>query len=191
MNSKRRFLVKEDEKMDALLPFLSLLLIIIPILIGNISFSELNSIELSTPLEKKIISIKNSQNPNTLIMARLIVEPKVMLLEMIDEKSTKVIERVKKSASSEGAKDVFSQMQKFKGLYPKFEIILVNIHKDVTYEKVVTILDQIKKPISTNTNFNLGSRELNSNNKDTFSFNFVMLPKLMEYQIEKETLNNG
>lgn len=188
MGIKNKFSVKRDDDMDAMLPFMSLLLIIIPVLIGNVAFNQLRSIELSTPG----VSEPNPNQPpeeevkkNKMITAKLIIEPNAMLLEMIDEETANVEERLKKDVTAEGAKAMFALMRKYKDQYPKLDVIMVNVHQDVTYDKIVSILDEIKKPIKVEELKGVDDKDKAILKDGSYYFNLVMLPKLVELEIDK------
>lgn len=185
MGIKNKFTIKRDEEMDAMLPFMSLLLIIIPVLIGNVAFNNLRSIELSTPG----VSEPSEQTPpveekkEKLITAKLLIEPNVMLLEMIDEETANVEDKIQKEVTTEAAKEMFEMIKKYKEKYHKLDVVMINIFQDVNYKKIVTVLDEIKKPIPVTDLPYLDSKEKAILKDGNYYFNLVMLPKTKELEI--------
>ena len=187
MGMKSKFSVKRDEEMDAMLPFMSLLLIIIPVLIGNVAFNHLRSIELSTPG----VSEPNPNQPppeetkkDKMITAKLLIEPEVMLLEMIDEETANVEAKLQKPVDGASAKEMFEMIRKFKDQYPKLDVVMVNVNQNVTYEKIVTVLDEIKKPIKVDELPSLKEEDKALLKDGNYYFNLVMLPKTVELEIK-------
>ncbi len=184
---KSKFTVKRDEDMDAMLPFMSLLLIIIPVLIGNVAFNHLRSIELSTPgvaepnpNQDQVVDEKKEK----MITAKLLIEPDQMLLEMIDEETANVEAKLQKPVTAESAKEMFEMVRKYKDQYPKLDVVMININQKVTYEKIVTVLDEIKKPIKVDELPNLGEKEKALIKDGNYYFNLVMLPKTIDLELK-------
>jgi biopolymer transport protein ExbD len=190
MGIKNKFSVKRDDDMDAMLPFMSLLLIIIPVLIGNVAFNNLRSIELSTPG----VSEPNPNQPppeedlkkDKMITAKLLIEPNAMLLEMIDEETANVEAKLQKPVDTASAKEMFQMIRKYKEQYPKLDVVMVNINKDVTYDKIVSVLDEIKKPIKVNELASLDEKDKAIIKDGNYYFNLVMLPKTIDLEIKGE-----
>lgn len=187
MGAKNRFRMKREEDMDAMLPFMSLLLIIIPVLIGNVAFNQLRSIELSTPgvSEPSTSQPEEETKKPKMITAKLIIEPNTMLLELIDEETANVEEKLQKDVSGEGAKEMFALIRKYKDQYPKLDVVMVNIHQDVTYDKIVQVLDEIKKPIKVDELKGVDDKDKAIIKDGSYYFNLVMLPKMKELEISK------
>ena len=184
---KSKFTVKRDEDMDAMLPFMSLLLILIPVLIGNVAFNHLRSIELSTP---GVAEPNPNQTPadetkkDKMITAKILIEPEAMLLEMIDEETANVEAKLQKPVNGESAKEMFEMIKKFKEQYPKLDVVMVNVNQKVSYEKIVTVLDEIKKPIKADELSSLTEQDKALLKEGNYFFNLVMLPKTVELEIK-------
>lgn len=187
MAMKSRFTKKVDEEMDAMLPFMSLLLIIIPVLIGNVAFNHLRSIELSTPgvaEPNPNQPVVEEEKKEKMITAKLLIEPEAMLLEMIDEETANVEAKLQKPVNTESAKEMFAMIRKYKEQYPKLDVVMVNINQNVNYEKIVTVLDEIKKPIKVDELPSLSEKDKAIIKDGNYYFNLVMLPKTLELEIK-------
>jgi hypothetical protein len=180
MASKSKFAVKRNqEEMDAMLPFMSLLLIIIPVLIGNISFFHLKTLSFSTP------GVSEPQDENTpppppaterKVMSQLLIEPEFIMLELVDEETAEVIKKEKLPATDENAKLLWEKLAEFKNEYTKLDMLMVNVYEETPYDLVARVIESVKEPVPAS---KLPSMtDLKS--VDVWKVNMVMLPATKE-----------
>ncbi len=166
---------RKPEETDALLPFMSLLLIIIPMLLSNMAFHHFLAIEASVPGVSDAADEpmdEPEKKKEKMVMARLMVQPDYIEGEIVDEETAEVMEKLRKDPSVEGARSIFELYARFKDEFPKLDTVLVSIHQDVKYESVLQVMDQVKKPME---------RSLASaNGVEKTRFNLVILPMALE-----------
>jgi biopolymer transport protein ExbD len=176
-----KFMKKEVEEVDAILPFMSLLLIIIPVLISNVAFFHFKAIAISAPgvSDNSSSPDEPQENPNKEknVMAQLRIEPGKVQLEVIDESNGETIKKVTEGLSEAGGKKIWGELQGFKREYPKLNSLLIRSHRKIEYEKVVTVFDELKQPFAIS----------NENPEKQFKFNIVILPMIEEESLAEES----
>lgn len=186
MASKLKIERPADE-MDAMLPFMSLLLIIIPLLIGNVAFFHFKSIEVSVPG----VSDPDSAPPpppataEKKVTARLLIETGKMQFDLLDEETAEPIEKVVGEVTREKALEFFEKLKTFKNTYPKLETLMVNIYEQVMYESMAMVLEVMRSPIDiAEINLDEAARALAEKQGNRFKFNIVMLPRTKEEELK-------
>jgi hypothetical protein len=146
---KARFAKKEVEEIDAILPFMSLLIIIIPLLLSNLAFYHFKVIETSFPGASDPSTSDATPTPNKdkLVMAQLLIESDKAVLKILDESNGSTIKEQKESSDKKGAISLFEILKSFKKEYPKLDTILVTTQAEVKYDSLIQVLDPFKSPI--------------------------------------------
>lgn len=184
MQTKPKFGTKRDvEEMDAMLPFMSLLLIIIPVLLNNTAFFLFKMVDVSTPglSEPNSESTPPADVPKTekMVMAQLLIEKDIVELEIVDEATGEPIQKMRNPNDLKGSSEAYELLKKFKSEYPKLDTVLVTTQVEVPYEKLVMVIDKIKVPI-------VEEKEVDGQMKKiSKSFNIVMLPAAQDKSLEE------
>lgn len=188
MGSKFKIQRPSDD-MDAMLPFMSLLLIIIPLLIGNVAFFHFKSIEVTIPgVSDPATTPPEPPTPNAekKVTARLLIESRLMQFDLLDEETAEPIEKVTGPVTSEKAKEFFEKLKNFKNTYPKLETLMVNVYERVLYEQLATVLEVLRSPIDiSEVNLDESARTLAEKQGNKFKFNIVMLPRTKEEELKE------
>jgi biopolymer transport protein ExbD len=143
-----RWLKKESDEIDAILPFMSLLLIIIPVLLSNISFYQFRIINMSTPAQSNAPQAPSEEKPQAekMVTANIKITKETSSLEFIDEETAETIEKNDFKTNSQGSTDMFKKLISMKEKYPKLENVMLNIGKDVPYDDMVNFTSTIQSP---------------------------------------------
>lgn len=175
MKKNARFFKKELEEVDAILPFMSLLIIIIPLLLSNLAFYHFKVIETSFPGASDPNTATEEPTPNKkkMVMAKLLIEPGMVQLDILDESDGSSLKKERKSPSKEGGKELFELLKAYREKYPKLDTILVTTHEEVIYESLTNILHEFKAPIPKE------GEEL-KDEESGFKFKIVILPATAE-----------
>ncbi len=142
----------EDDTNLSLLPIMSLLVILIPLLIGNVAFFHLRSIEVNSPSvsTNEPVIPSGETNKDRQVVIQLSVSVQKYSFELIDEDTGEPISKLE--IPTDGGKEIKTISQKLfnvKKTYPKLDTILVSVEKNVKYKTLVTILDKCKTPNGT------------------------------------------
>ncbi len=179
MRKKQKFFKKEMEEVDAILPFMSLLIIIIPMLLSNLAFYHFRVVETSvpgaSPANPEQQEIPKKVNKSKLVTAQVHIDHRKTTLNILDEDNGAAVLKRKADSTLEGATKILGLLEKIKAKYKKLETVLVTTKDDVIYEKLVRILEGLKKPL-------LGVDE--EYPEKEFRFKVVMLPAVTEMNIE-------
>lgn len=171
---KPLFEKRQDNEMDALLPFMSLLLIIIPMLLSNMAFHHFLKLEASTPgvSDESSSDASPEQNKEKNVMAQIFIDDKKIEAEVLDEETAESIKKINVAADAKGAKESFELFKSFKEKYPKLDTVLVTTFQDVPYETLLIIMNELKLPVE---------RKVASESKiEKSTFNLVLLPMALE-----------
>lgn len=143
-----RWLKKETDEIDAILPFMSLLLIIIPVLLSNISFYQFRIINMSTPSQSTTPQAPTEEKPlaEKMVTANIKITKETSSLEFIDEETAETIEKNEFKTNSQGSADMFKKLVSMKEKYPKLENVMLNIAKEVPYQDMVSFTSTIQSP---------------------------------------------
>lgn len=181
MAKKGKFVAnRQTSEMDAMLPFMSMLLIIIPILIGNISFFQLKSIEFSIPgLSEPQEDTPPPPPPSDSerkVMSQLTISESAVTLELRDEETAEVINRDKLSATAENATKLWERIVEYKNKFIKLDMMLVNVQEDTPYDVVAQVIEKVKEPVPAEKLPSLPDLK----SIDHWKINMVMLPAVKE-----------
>ena len=143
--SRSRWQRRQEEGDDeiSLLPIMSLLIILIPFLVGNVAFMHLKSVSVSTPGSSTSgEQVQEEKDRNVIVRVR--VAQGVIDFQMLDEDSAQVVWENKvpmRSAGYEG--QVSSYIQRIVATYAKFKTVLVQVDDDLHYGSLVTLMDSL------------------------------------------------
>ncbi len=146
--NKQGFSGDDVDEGDPMLPFMSLLLIIIPVLIGNIAFYHFKSIEVNIPgtsaenEEKKDDSSAKNEDDNVIL--QLTVEEKEVILNLVNEDSGETVLKEVVQNKEEQYEKINAFILAQKNKYPKLNAILASVGLSIEYEQLVKIFDQCK-----------------------------------------------
>jgi len=150
MSKKKIWIKKNEEEIDAILPFMSLLLIIIPVLLSNLGFYQFRIVEVSTPGTPKESSAPLDQkeiNKDKMVTAYLELFNNKAKLSFLDEDTAEPISSQEESLDNKGAKLLFELLKKNKKDYPKLENLMLKISKNLDYDKMASFLTFFKQPL--------------------------------------------
>ncbi len=150
MSFKFKVPTREVEDADVLLPIMSLMLILIPVLVGNMAFYHFHAVRVNSPavsedaaaaaLEKKKSTMK--------VMARLKILPEIFNLELLDEDSGNIIVRKEIRRDTTGVVHLRKELNKMVEEYKKLDVLLLSSYRKLRYEQLITILDEGVKSIT-------------------------------------------
>lgn len=184
MESKLK-IERSVDVMDPMLSFASLLLIMISILIGKMTFLSLKKNEAYHPGLRdsltKAISVASSGKKVT---ARLLIERGRMKFDLLDEETAEPIEKMFGEVSREKVLLFFKKLKQLKNTYPMLETLMISVYERVRYEQVTMVLDIMGAPVvSADTSLKGVGRALAKNQLKKFKFNLVMLPKTRKEEL--------
>lgn len=126
MSKKRLWVKKTDEEIDAVLPFMSLLLVIIPVLLSNLSFYQFRVIAISTPGAPKESSepqeLKEDLKKEKMVTAYLELYEKSAKISFLDEETAEPISLDEQSLDKKGAQVLFDLLKKIKKIIQNLKI---------------------------------------------------------------------
>lgn len=161
---KKRYKIPEDDS-DPMLPFMSLLLIIIPVLIGNIAFYHFKAIELNTPGVSKnensnedVIPEEEDKNKDVKAIIKTNINTVTEIeLELINEDTGDTLE-IKSfpltpdmNEGEEEVERVIAQIneviQSYKKLYPRLDAMLLSIDRSLNYQDILPMISILQSSI--------------------------------------------
>lgn len=149
-NEKKRDRKKKITFDDSstMMPIMSLLVILIPLLIGNIAFFHFKSIEVTTPslssdpIEPEVPDAEKNKERNVILQLSMKVEQ--YAFDLIDEDTGDVISTLFIRPRKKDIKTIRTKLLNVKRTFPKLNTILVSVEEDVRYSGLVAVLDQCK-----------------------------------------------
>jgi len=135
---------KAEEDVDVLLPIMSLLLILIPVLVGNMAFYQLHSVSVKTPG----VSQEQQMNPDTLdkktvkVMLKLRIGEKLFKVELLDENSGNNIFKKDIERDRTGVIYLKRELTRLSKEYKKLDVVLLYSHTGLKYGELLPILDE-------------------------------------------------
>jgi len=135
---------KSEEDVDVLLPIMSLLLILIPVLVGNMAFYQLHSVSVKTPG----VSQSEAMNPDTLdkktvkVMLKLRIDEKVFKIELLDENSGNNIFKKDIERDRTGVIYLKRELTRLSKEYKKLNVALLYSYSGLKYGELLPILDE-------------------------------------------------
>lgn len=175
-------------EIDTMLPIMALMLILIPMLVGNIAFFHLNSIEVSTPGVSNEPDMPLPPPPKAdkdrVVMLQLHVSKSTYLLELIDEDSGEPIFALNMAPGKKSLVKLQKTVAKTRQQFPKLDTVLITVEDDVPYEGMVHVLRNTAPPIDPKPVRKLASPDQNGDEeldnpekpKDN-SLKLVLIPK--------------
>ncbi|GEM_PF-6914711 len=146
-----KFKKPEGEEGDVMLPFMSLLLIIIPVLISNIAFYHFSAIAINVPgtsknEEKKDDKTDDAKKEEQLVL-QLTIEENNLVLDLINEETGEVITKDTIAISSESANDdLRNKVIGHRIKHKKIDSLLISVNENIKYDRMVTVLEKVQKP---------------------------------------------
>ncbi len=138
---KRRASGEEEEL--SLLPIMSLLIILIPFLVGNVAFFHLKSVTVSTPGSSSSSEVVQEEKDRN-VLVRVKVAHGIIDFQMLDEDSASIVWERKvpmKSAEYEG--ELSSYIHRIVTSYDKFKTVIVQVDDDLQYGSLVKLMSSL------------------------------------------------
>jgi len=159
---------RDTEQSDEhMLPIMSLMLILIPFLVGNVAFLKLKSISVSTPGISEDIALQQTKKTRNVIV-QMNISLRGYKMDLLDEDTGDTIQSIMVRRNQRGHDQVQSVLARMKIQHPKLSTLLVSVDQVVNYKQLVSILDRAKFPF--------GAAKL-ANGKNPPVLNIVLLPK--------------
>lgn len=129
-----------------LLPIMSLMLILIPFLVGQVAFMHLKSISINTPGASSSEELEEDPKEKSVVIQLDVYHQKYQV-QLLEESSGNPIAVTDLVAGSQAQQRLFALLQQWRRYYPKLKILLVNIDSSILYQDMVRVLDTCRKPI--------------------------------------------
>jgi len=146
-------IVSAEDEIDPMLPFMSLLLIIIPVLIGNIAFYHFKSIEVNVPginqNENKPDQSKEITKADDAVILQLRIDTNQLILTLLNEGNGQTVNEENITNKEEDLEKIQGMVSKLQEKYHKLDTVLVSIDKTIKYEDVVKILNHFTETTGT------------------------------------------
>jgi len=150
-----------------LLPMMSLMLILIPFLVGNVAFYQLKAVSVTTPGLAQNDSPPPPATRNVIVQIH--ISNSATKLSLIDEDSADTIKSWKFGRNSSSFTDMVpKRLTLLKRRYLKLSTILVSVDQKVDYKHLVSVLEKCKVSVD--------EKKLATGAKSN-KFNIVILPK--------------
>ncbi len=147
---KPKFSKVEAEEGDVMLPFMSLLLIIIPVLISNIAFYHFKSISINVPGMAPDTNDEKEQkkppNKDKNYILQLNISEENLNLDLIDEDTGEVVKKNNVASGKKAAEEVWKNIIQFRSKFKKLNSMLVSVSENIKYENLINILEQCRQP---------------------------------------------
>jgi len=149
---KKSSLDNPEDELDPMLPFMSLLLIIIPVLIGNIAFYHFKSIEINVPGinqdKNKPDQLKEASKVDEKVILQLRVDSDKIIFTLLNEADGQTVSEENIENKEEELKKIQIMVSKLQEKYHKLDTTLVSIDKKIRYEDVIKILNHFSETTS-------------------------------------------
>jgi hypothetical protein len=143
MSIKLNIPKRAQEDIDVLLPIMSLLLILIPVLVGNMAFYQLHAVRVNTPgVSKEMINPDTLDKKTVKVMLKLRISEEIFEIELLDENSGNVIIKKEITRDRTGIVYLKKELKKLSKEYEKLDVILLYSHKKLKYGELLPILDE-------------------------------------------------
>ncbi len=148
INSNKYGKKDDGDEIDVMLPFMSLLLIIIPVLISNIAFYHFWTVGINIPGSSnedpdQKEKLKPSKEINYIM--QITIKGNDSTLELINEDTGETLQTDKVLASSDEGKEVENKIIEHRTKHIKIDSLLVNVDPEVKYDRIVKLLTKFKK----------------------------------------------
>lgn len=157
-----------DQDDGALMPIMSLMVILIPLLIGNIAFFHLKAIEVNVPGNAAAAPEQAPSKATQKVIAHLTVDAENLLLNLVDENSGKVVETFTMRVKNEGLPALSRKLAAMRSEYQRLDLLMVSADKAVKYDKLMAVLNFATQPEARATDVSVAKRS---------PFNVVLVPK--------------
>lgn len=127
------------------MPIMSLMLILIPLLVGNIAFFHIKSIEINTPgisTEDDLPQPRAMNDKDRVVMLQLSVTRESYLMELIDEETGAILNEANLKPDSDGLSALQKGLFTFATRFPKLDTVLITVEEDVRYDGLVSVLER-------------------------------------------------
>jgi len=131
---------------STMMPIMSLLIILIPLLISNIAFFHFRTIEVNTPsissepFEPDVPIAQKSKERRVILQLSINVQRS--LFELIDEDTGDVIATLLIKPKARDLASLETKLLNVKRTYPKLDTVLVSVEENVRYKNLVSVLDK-------------------------------------------------
>jgi len=157
-----------DQDDGALMPIMSLMVILIPLLIGNIAFFHLKAIEVNVPGNSSAAPAQAPSKATQKVIAHLTVDAESLLLNLVDENSGKVVETFTMRIKNDGLPALSRKLAAMRGEYQRLDLLMVSADKAVKYDKLMSVLNYATQPEGRATDVAVAKKN---------PFNVVLVPK--------------
>jgi len=147
---KKKFIIPKNEAddIDVMLPIMSLMLILIPVLVGNMAFYHFHSIQVNTPaVSSDAPAPEDTKKSEQKVMGRLRITDAIFRLELLDEDSGAVLIRKEMKRDRTGIVHLRKEITEMRESYKKLDVVLLSSYRDLRYEELLNILDEGIKSI--------------------------------------------
>lgn len=120
-----------------LLPILSLMMILIPLLIGKTAFFDLVSLEVEIPNIRPASEVPDSQRT---VLLRLTVNPFDQVIEIIDEESGVILNSMNYPTTDHGSELMANSLANYRSRYPRLDTAVVAVDATAKYKRLVDAL---------------------------------------------------
>lgn len=133
---------RESESPNALLPILSLMLILIPVLLGNIAFVHLGRLDVVIPTPSKAGRTVPKFYPGTVnVVYYLTLKPLESLAQLVEESTGKVITESKFRTDPLSLKQVQQDMISMQKGHPSLNTIFITAEENVRFDQILAVIE--------------------------------------------------
>lgn len=135
---------RTPEDTDVLLPIMSLLLILIPVLVGNMAFYHLHAVSINTPgvSDAPPSDAAPPQKSEMKVMLKLNITDILFNIELLNENSGEVIHKKGIERGRTGLVYLRKELAQLVKEYPKLDVVMLSSHKNLKYGDLLSILDE-------------------------------------------------
>lgn len=149
--SHARKFVRPPQEPDTLLPVLSLMLILIPVLIGKMTFSQLRITEVEVPDRTGAAALNPETRPpagDAVVVAYLSLGLAEHLTEAVEEKTGERLSRLRLFTGDGAPALIRTELRRLQKRYRTLDTVLVTAAPSLPYEKVIAILAALQGDLS-------------------------------------------
>ncbi|MBN2693616.1 hypothetical protein JXR93_03050 [bacterium] len=148
MSLKMNIPSRDQEDVDVLLPVMSLLLILIPVLVGNMAFYHLHSVSVNTPGASVNEENSTPQKKSEMkVMLRVKVASENFIIDLLNEDTGDSIYNKDIVRDRNGIVSMRKELKRLHEEYKKLDVILLSSYKELKYGELLPILDEGIKTI--------------------------------------------
>jgi len=133
----------QEEQDDNLMPIMSLMIILIPMLIGNMAFFKLRAIDALIPSlepEEKVEKPKSEQN----VVVHLKLYDGRLTFDLVDSDDGSNIQRYIYEEGVNKIEDLQYQIEQLRDSYAKLDTCLVEVDRNLSFQWVTHVLGAVK-----------------------------------------------